>query len=360
MTGSKSKPRGKVSQKALAAHLGLSPSTVSLVLNDAPLAAAIPEATRKRIHDAARELDYRPDLYARYLFTGKSFTVAVMVPEIGEGFSASILSGVDEELVKRNYAFFLANHHGEEQLIREFPARLRQRAVEGFLLINTPISEPLQCPAVSIGSQPAVGDMVRILLDNQLGGRLAAEHLLRLGHREIAVIRGHKWRPAAGERWLGIEQAAEGHGVRIDKRLTVEMVSEGRTHGPSTPAEGYRAAQELLARGRRFTALIAFNDFAALGAIRALHEAGIHVPEEVSVMGFDDVPAAAYTIPGLTTLRQPWKQMGAMAASSLVEMLGGATPAERDVVVEPELIVRETTRALEGKAAGSLSRKVQP
>jgi LacI family transcriptional regulator len=339
------KPKGRVSQKALAAHLGLSPSTVSLVLNNAPLAAAIPERTRERIIKAARELDYRPDLYARYLFTGKSDTVAVMVPEIGEGFSASILAGIDEELGRRNYVYFLANHHGDSELIREFPRRFPQRAVEGVIAINTPIAEAMRCPVVSVGSQPAVGEMARIVLDNRLGARLAVRHLAELGHKRIAVIRGHRWRPAAAERWEGVQAEAQEQGLELRNELIVEMVSDEKHYRPATPAEGYDAAKELLSRRAEFTALVAFNDISAMGAIRALHEAGWRVPDDVSVIGFDDLPAAAYAIPRLTTLRQPLHQMGALAASELVRWIGGEKPAERDVVVKPELMLRETTGA---------------
>jgi len=350
-------PQQRMSQKALAAHLQLSPSTVSLVLNNAPLAAAIPEQTRKRILDAAREFDYRPDHYAKYLSSRKSFTVAVLLPEIGEGFSAAILGGVDEALVRNKYAFFLANHHGEPELIREFPRQLAQRAVEGFVLINTPITEPLGCPTVSIGNNPAVGEMVRIMLDNQRGGWLAAEHLIGLGHREIAVIKGHPWRPAAEERWLGIQAAAGERGLTIDKRLVVELAQKDKLHGPSTPEEGYVAAQKLLRKKAKFTALIAFNDFTALGAIRAFHEAGIRVPQDVSVVGFDDIQAAAYQIPGLTTLRQPWRQMGELAGAQLLRLIASEAPESEDIVVQPELILRETTRVHESSKAEKKARK---
>ena len=341
------KPPARMSQKALAAHLQLSPSTVSLVLNNAPLAAAIPEPTRQRILDAAREFDYRPDHYAKYLSSRKSYTVAVLLPEIGEGFSAAILSGVDEALVSNKYAFFLANHHGDPALVREFPRQLTQRAVEGFILINTPLAEPLGAPTVSIGNQPAVGDMVRITLDNHRGGWLAAEHLIALGHREIAVIKGHPWRPATEERWSGIAAAAQAHGLTLDQRLVVELVQKDKLHGPSTPEEGYLAAQKLLKKKAKFTALIAFNDFTALGAIRAFHEAGVRVPDDVSVIGFDDIQAAAYQIPGLTTLRQPWRQMGELAGQHLLRLIAADHPESSDIVVQPELILRETTRALE-------------
>ena len=176
MSAREGKPAARMSQKALAAYLNLSPSTVSLVLNNAPLAAAIPEQTRQRVIEAARQFDYRPNLYAKYLFSKKSYTVAVLLPEIGEGFSSAILGGVDEALVRKHYAFFIANHHGDNQLIREFPRQLAQRAVEGYILINTAVDEPLEAPAVSIGNSPVAGEIVRIRVDHEMGGAMAAEH----------------------------------------------------------------------------------------------------------------------------------------------------------------------------------------
>lgn len=335
-----------MSQKALAAHLRLSPSTVSLVLNNAPLAAAIPEQTKRRVLEAAKQFDYRPDLYAKYLFSKRSYTVAVLLPEIGEGFSAAILGGIDEALVRKKYAFFIANHHADKNLIREYPRQLAQRAVEGFILINTPITEPLNRPTVSIGNQPTAGVMTRIMLDNFRGGWMAAEHMMERGHTQIAVIKGHSWRPASEERWRGICAAAKSRGIKIDRRLVLQLVSKGNTHEPSSPEEGYFIAQRLLRKKAPFTALIAFNDVTALGAIRALHEAGKRVPQDVSVIGFDDIQAAAYQIPGLTTLWQPLRRMGELAGSHLLKMISSGHSKAEDIVVEPELIVRESTRTL--------------
>ncbi len=340
------KPAGPLSQKALAAYLNLSPSTVSLVLNDKPLAASIPEQTKRRVLEAAKKFDYRPDLYAKYLFSKKSFAVAVLLPEIGEGFSAAILGGIDDALVKKKYAFFIANHHSDKNLIREYPRQLMQRAVEGFILINTPITEPLSRPAVSIGNQPSVGEMTRIILDNYRGGWIAAEHLIESGHTQIAVIKGHAWRPASEERFRGISAAAEAHGIKIDRRMVLQLVSQERVHSPSTPEEGYLITKRLLAKKLQFTAIIAFNDYTALGAIRACHDAGLRVPQDISVIGFDDIQAAAYQIPGLTTLRQPLRRMGELAGTHLLKLLSAENPSPQDIVVEPELIVRESTRIL--------------
>lgn len=340
------KARGRITQKALAEHLGLHPSTVSLVLNNAPLAQAIPQETRDRILRAAKEFDYRPNLYAKYLSSHRSFTVAILLPAIGEGYSTAVLGGIDEALFEQNYAFFLAIHHGDKKLIGEYPRRLVQRAVEGFILLNTPVEEPLSLPAVSIGSYPAVGAMSRVMLNHCRGARMAAEHLIGLGHRQIAVIKGHAWRPASEERWRGIAEAFHVHGMKMDHRLVVQLQSEGSLQMPATPDEGYLAAKTLLSRKLPFTALLAFNDLTALGAMRAFHEAGLGTPANISVVGFDDIPSAAYHLPGLTTLRQPLHQMGNLAGRSLLHLIAKDASTPKDLIVEPELIVRESTRAL--------------
>lgn len=356
LTSDGNRPQGPISQRALAAYLQLSPSTVSLVLNNAPLAASISASTRKRVLDAAERFDYRPDLYARYLSSKRSYTAAVLLPEIGEGFSAAILGGIDDALVREQYAFFVANHHTNKSLIREYSRRLTQRAVEGFILINTPISEPLFRPTVSIGNEPAVGEMTRIMLDNFRGGWLAADHLLSLGHTRIAVIKGHHWRAASDERWRGICAAAHSRGIEIDRRLVVQLASKGKVHAPSSPEEGYAAVKLLLKRKTAFTALIAFNDFTALGAIRAFHEASIQVPRDISVVGFDDIQAAAYQIPGLTTLCQPLRRMGELAGSHLLKNILSKTATPKDISVDPELIIRESTQALVKPTPGSAAK----
>ncbi len=128
--------------------------------------------------------------------------------------------------------------------------------------------------------------------------------------------------------------------------MVLQLVSQERVHSPSTPEEGYIIAKRLLAKKLQFTAIIAFNDYAALGAIRACHDAGLRVPEDVSVIGFDDIQAAAYQIPGLTTLRQPLRRMGELAGTHLLKLLSAENPVPQEIVVEPELIVRESTRIL--------------
>lgn len=335
--------RPRITQKELAARLGLHPSTVSLVLNDAPLAKAIPQETKDRVLRAAQELDYRPNLYAKYLSSNRSFTVAILLPAIGEGYSTAVLGGVDEVLFDQNYAVFLAIHHGDKQRIREYLRRLEQRAVEGVILLNTPLEEPLGLPSVSIGGYPAVGETTRVLLDNYRGARAGAEHVIGLGHRRIAVIKGHAWRPASQERWNGIVDSFEAHGMQVNPKLVIQLQAQISLREQATPEEGYRAAKTLLSHGLSFTALLTFNDLTALGAMRAFHEAGLRIPQDISVVGFDDIPSAAYHLPGLTTLRQPLQHMGALASRQLLKLIAQRGAKSEDLIVEPELIVREST-----------------
>jgi len=335
-----------ISQKALAEHLKLSPSTVSLVMNDAPRAKLIPEATRKRIIDAAAKFDYRPDFYAKYLYSKRSFTAAVVLPEIRDPYASTILSGIDRKLTQEKYLYFTANHYNQEELIREYPRRLLERAVEGFLLINTKLVSDPGRPTVMVGSAPKVEGVPRFALNNHRGGAHAMEYLAGLGHRRFAVIKGHPWRATASQRFQGIRDSAKEHGIVLDERLVKELHSGNMPHEVSMPEEGYRCALALLAAKVPFTALITFNDVTAIGAIRAFREAGLRVPEDISVVGFDDIESAGYLTPSLTTLRQPLAQMGELAAEHLIGIIDRGEPPLSEVLVDPALIERESTTPL--------------
>lgn len=335
-----------ISQKALAEYLKLSPSTVSLVMNDAPRAKLIPAATRQRITDAAAKFDYRPDFYAKYLYSKRSLTAAVVLPEIRDPYVSAILSGIDRKLTQEKYLYFTANHYGQEDLIREYPRRLLERAVEGFLLINTKLASDPGRPVVMVGSSPKVEGVPRFALNNHRGGAHAMEYLAGLGHRRIAVIKGHRWRATTGQRFQGIADAAKEHGITLDERLVKELHSGNTPPEASMPEEGYRCALALLATKLPFTALIAFNDVTAIGAIRAFREAGLRVPEDISVIGFDDIESAGYLTPSLTTLRQPLELMGELAAGHLIGIIDRGERPLSEILVDPALIERESTRVL--------------
>lgn len=332
------------SLRSLCDYLKLSPATVSVVINNSPAAKAIPQHTKDRVLKAARKLNYRANFLARSLSLKRCFTVGVLLPELSEGYAAAVMSGVEDQLLKEGYFYFVASHRGRPDLIEEYPLMLIDRAVEGIILVNTPISRPLPVPAVSISGHRKVKGVVNVGVDNEQGAFLAMEHIVRLGHEEIAFFKGHPGSADTTYRWNGVCRAAFKLGVRIRPELTVQLQGGASCPGPSVPEEGYENAQRLLARGRPFTALVAFNDISAIGAVRAFRDAGLRVPEDVSVIGFDDIQAAAYLTPRLTTLRQPLRRMGEIAAERLLARVSnGRRASAEQISVDPELIIREST-----------------
>ncbi|SNT41040.1 transcriptional regulator, LacI family [Granulicella rosea] len=335
-----------ITQRTLAQYLQLSPSTVSLVMNDTPRGRLIPEATRQRIIEAAAKFDYRPDFYAKYLSSKRSYTIAVILPEIRELYAATILAGIDSTLTKEKYLYFTASHHDDKTLIREYPRRFLERAAEGFLSINTTFPAQPGRPWIAIGNHAKVDGVPRFAIDNFRGGAMAVEHLYELGHRRLAVIKGPPWRRAATERWRGIQTAARERGLTLDERIIGELHSGNSPTEISAPQEGYLCAKELLGKGVRFTGLITFNDVTAIGAMRAIRDEGLRTPEDISVIGFDDIASAGYISPTLTTFMQPLEELGAMAAAHLLGHIEGREELTHEELVEPRLVRRESTRAI--------------
>lgn len=336
-----------VGLKTLAAHLGLSPTTISLVLNDSPAGRHLPQETRDRVWEAARKFNYRPNFFARYLNKKRSYTVGVLVPEISEGYGASVMAGVERRLVREGYFYFVASHRWMPELIEETPRLLLERGAEGFILLNMPLDHPLPVPAVSIGGRSKIRGIINVTLDNERAGYLALQHLAQLGHKRIAFFKGHPGSADTEARWTGICHAASQFGIEIDPRLVLQLERRAFPPEPPVPEEGYDYAQKLLARKRPFSALFAFNDIAAIGAMSAFRNAGLRVPQDVSVVGFDDIQAAAFMNPRLTTIRQPLREMGEVAAKTLLKKIGNREAEINDILVDPELVLRESTAPLQ-------------
>jgi LacI family transcriptional regulator len=326
--------------KFLAEHLGLSPATVSLVINRSPAAKSIPHRTQERVRAAARELNYRPNFMARSLRAQRSFTVGVVVPEISEGYAALVMSGIEDHLLEAGYFYFVVSHRHREDLIEEYPRLLQQRAVEGLIAVDTVCHSGLPIPVVAVSGHRDVEGVTNIVLDHARAANLALEHLVQLGHRKIAFIKGQEFSSDTEVRWEAVRGAASKLHLEIDDRLVGQLEGES-----SSPRLGYEVTLKLLASGEKITALFAFNDISAIGAICALREEGRRVPEDVSVVGFDDIQSAAFQNPGLTTVRQPLRQMGVIAAETLLRRINAPakTPYPKAITVEPELIVREST-----------------
>jgi LacI family transcriptional regulator len=346
-----------VTIRDVAKESGFSSTTVSIVLNNAPLSRYIPPATKKKIERAAEKLGYRPNQFARSLRSKRSHTVGVMVFDMTDPFCTLILRGIENTLYQASFLPILTDVHNERGRFERYLEMLLDRRIEAlivlanwlFLDINLLADlEKSSIPTAMIGCELKTDSMSSVIVDNEVGGYLAFEHLHKLGHRKIAFIRGPKALTDSSPRWRGIRNCAKACGFELDQRLIMEL-PESRDPMSSFEA-GYKLTEDLIKQRRPFTALLAFDDMSAFGAIRALNRAGVRVPDQCSVIGFDDVaPSALYT-PSLTTVRQPMEAMGASAVGIVVEGIN-AVLEKRDInaihrKVAPELVVRESTRSL--------------
>jgi DNA-binding LacI/PurR family transcriptional regulator len=325
--------------RTLADHLKLSPASVSLVLNRAPAAHAIPKATQDRIRAAALHFGYRPNSLAKSLRRQRTLTIGVLVPEISEGYTVLVLSGIEDALLHAGYLYFVASHRHQPDLIDEYPQLMLDRAVDGMIAVDTPMKGPFSVPVVAVSGLNETPGITNIVIDHSRAAQQAVAHLYGLGHRRIAFIKGQPFSSDTAIRWKTIREAVRAHGLTVNAALVGQL--DGDT---SLPELGYTATKGLLAVTPRFTALFAFNDISALGALRAIRDAGLRVPEDVSVVGFDDIASAAYQHPALTTVRQPLYEMGQRAADTLVARLESPeSKAPHTISLEPTLIVRGTT-----------------
>jgi LacI family transcriptional regulator len=270
----------------------------------------------------------------------------VIAEEIGDPYGAMVISGVEEYLRKHNYFFLTVSHRHDREVLETYAQMLKTRGVEGFITTDTSILTEPGLPTAAVSGHQQLSGVTNIIINHKLAARLALMHLIELGHRRIAFLIGHPYSSDSATRWTSICEMAQELGLPILPELTVQIESRA----PS-PESGYPAAKELLARRQPFTALFAYNDLSAIGAIGAFREAGLSVPEDVSVVGFDDIPVAAFTQPGLTTVRQPLKQMGQIAAKTVIDQIEGNTEYAPEIVVEPELVVRASTATAKSVAA---------
>lgn len=326
-----------VSLKQLAAHLGLNPATVSVVLNDVP-GRTIPQATRDRIKAAAREMNYQPNLLARSLRNRRTLTIGILVPELGDGYHTQVMSGIGDQLISAGYFYFTAHHRHRKNLIEEYTRLLIGRGAQGIIAVDTHMEHSVSVPVVAVAGHRRVKGITNVVLDHMRAAELSLNHLYSLGHRDIAIMRGQPFSSDSEDRWNALVSVAGKLGINIDPDLVVELDRD-----ISSPELGYPVVQQLLATGKPFTALVAFNDISAIGSIRALQDANLRVPGDVSVIGFDDISAAAYTLPRLTTINQPLAEIGRVATQSLLNRIHNTAIPGDEITVEPKLVVREST-----------------
>jgi len=320
----------------LAEYLDLSAATVSFVLNNSPN-RSIPERTRERVRQAAKKFGYQPSHIARCLQGQRTNTIGVLLPELGDGYHSQVLSGAADVFMREGFFFFTAHHRHKKDLVTEYPGLLHARGIEGLLAIDTHFETPLPLPTVAVAGHTAIPGITNVVLDHEHAAELALGHLYALGHRKIAYMRGQPFSSDSRSRWRSTLHVARSLGLQVSPELTIRLDKD--THSPEL---GYPGIQQLLVQRKHFTAVLCFNDVSAIGTIRSVHDAGLRVPADISVMGFDDIPAAEFYTPRLTTIRQPLQQMGSIAASLLLRKIERVKIPEISRV-DPELIVREST-----------------
>jgi DNA-binding LacI/PurR family transcriptional regulator len=346
---------GHVTLLDIARASGFSVSTVSIVLSEAPLSQNVSATTREHIRTIARQLGYHPDAYARSLRRRSTQTIGVLAFDLSDPFCTPIMRGIQGSLRAAGYLPLFVDAQAQRRLFDSSLHMILERRADGVIVIASWVFEETNLlgdvkknnvPIVIIGRDLTARGIDSILVDNEAGGAIAAQHLKSLGHRRIAVIRGPQEMVDSEPRWAGIQRVAAGDGLEIDSRLVFQLP------GLANPASGFEGgleiAKKMLTAGRDFTAVLAFDDLTALGVVRGLTEVGLRVPQDCSVMGFDDVLPAEVATPSITTIRQPLKEMGCEAAERVVQAIRrGAGKAERAHLHKPcpELVVRMSTAA---------------
>ena len=325
--------------KHVAARAGVSFTTVSHVVNGT---RRVSDATRRRVEKAIAEIGYSPSAIARALKKSETHIIGVVVPNITNPFFAELTRGIEDACERRQYSVFLCN--GDDDSDRQGRAlqTLLERRVDG-MLFATPTGDeaalgrrlgtlPMKSVVIDRVLPGSGADLVRI--DHQAGAALAVRHLLSLGHRRIGCLSGPSQFAVARARVAGWRQALGEAGITPDERWLVE--------GEFSTAAGHELTRVLLDR-TDVTAILAGNDLMGIGVLRAAAEAGIAVPQRLSVVGFDGIDIGAYTYPALTTVGHPIRRLGELAATVLIERIAGREAQARDVVVTPELLMREST-----------------
>ncbi len=321
---------------------GVSPSTVSRALNDHPRISAI---TRERVQKLAQELGYTPSALARGLVTRQTTTIGVVISSASDPFIAPLVAGIEELAHNNGYSVFLCSSHLDRE--RELTAvrSFYERRASGVIVIGSQVDEgylklrdrfPLPIVLINCRTYP-----YSIASDNSDGARQAVEHLMRLGHKRIAYIANPSSCGTNRDRFIGYKQVLDREAIPLDQDLIVE--SDG------TPKGGNRAVERLLALAHYPTSFFCFNDMTAIGVICALRKAGLQVPRDKSVVGFDDLDLAPYYCPPLTTVRQPTYQMGQRAIQTLLGLVQGKDDLGPEIL-PCKLIVRETTGPIPASA----------
>lgn len=329
----------KITLQMVAEVCGVSPSTVSRILNGT---AQVSKKKRDAVDSAIAELGFTPNPVARGLAGGRTLSIGVITQAIDSPFYGVALRGIEEELGGAGYIPLFASSHWNANEEKRCIDMLLSRRVDGLIILTGRLSDSAlrnlskSVPVVVTGREVSGPGLCSLDFDNFQGAQLATHHLLALGHRQIAFIEGDPAHPDALERRRGYRAALQAAGVPINPALMMP--------GNYLEESGLLAVERLFDSREPFTAIFAANDQMALGSALALHRHGLHVPNDVSLVGFDDQAAAAHSIPPLTTVSQDPYQIGRLSALCLLKLLAGEVPTS--TLPKPRLIIRSSTRAL--------------
>jgi DNA-binding LacI/PurR family transcriptional regulator len=345
----------------IARRAGVAPMSVSRVINEN---GYVSEKMREKVLKVVKESNYHPNALARSLKSQRTQVIGVLLPDIINPFSAELVRGIQEVLLPQGYSFFIST--SERSVARE-QAALRaffEHRADGLIVATRETKETNDflirlahpgMPMVVVGRQFNHPRVDHVTADHWKGGYEAVEHLISLGHQSIGFIGVSLVNGAGLRRFRGYLDALRDHKLPVNGKL---IVGPDRVTGPdySTQDDGYEAMKRLLAQRKRPTAILARNDFTAMGAMYAIRDAGLNVPDEIAIVGFDNVPLSAYTTPTLTTVDQAILQQGREAARLMLERITEARVRERrEVCLDCNLIIRESTRSKAAHGAARLS-----
>ncbi|HEX7061315.1 MAG TPA: LacI family DNA-binding transcriptional regulator [Woeseiaceae bacterium] len=332
----------KVGIKDIAARAGVSIATVSHALRNP---GRVSESTRNKVLAAAAAVGYTPNNLAVSLRTARSGNIVAIIPDVADSFNSGIIKAIEKVAHSRGYSVLLGDTQGSPEREREFAAMTRSRQADGIILMShrlpfdmdgrSPVTLP---PLVNGGEFTGCDAFPTVSVDDVQAAIDATQHLLDYGHRQIACITGDMQTMSSRDRLTGFRRALEEAGLAFDESRVV--------YGEYSVQSGEKGVEKLLVRKTRPTAIFCFSDEIALGCMYALRQHGFTVPDDISVMGFDDIPFAKYFAPPLTTIAQPVEAIGTTCATLLLDIIDGKQPEKMRHLLPHRLVVRESTRRL--------------
>ena len=331
----------RVTQKVIAEIAGVSVNTVSRALNNKPDVNA---KTKHKILKIVKELGYTPNLVAKSLKAGKTKTVGVVVSDITNPFFNLVIHAIEDKAQKKGYSIILCNANEDYKREEKAIKLLVQKRVDGILI--TPVEkktldifylQQMKVPFVLVARHLKIPGLSYVVADDVLGGFLATEHLIKKGHKKIIYIAGPSHVTTAQERLNGYKKALAQYGIRFKKELVRFTNAKSE--------DGYKVMKDALSKKLDFTAVSTFNDYLALGIMKAVYERGLKIPDNIAIVGYDDIEFAPLTIVPLTSVRIPKYELGSKAVEILFKFLSKTykSPKTQQVMLEPELVIRNTT-----------------